>query len=167
MTPRARRAATKPQQARAGEQTTKPQQTAVRRPLRRPASIVATVLLLACWWAYLLAVDVTLLAGVGGVGNWIALAGCTVAVVAVLRGLWHGGPLAWRVVRALAAPVALAVLAGIGGMLLYGPSPASLISAPVAPAGIAAVVGGLLAVLALLGGGLLVRTASARTWCGR
>ncbi|WP_433386792.1 hypothetical protein [Micromonospora sp. KLBMP9576] len=142
-------------------------QPAGRGPTRRPASIVVSVSLLALWWAYALAVDIVLLGAVGGAGNWLALACCTVAAVAVLRGLWHGGPLAWRVVHRFAAPVAVAVLGGAGIMLLLGPSPGSLITPPVDPAFVAAAAGGLLTVLALLVSGLLVRTAPARAWCGR
>ncbi|BCL13129.1 hypothetical protein [Micromonospora sagamiensis] len=136
-----------------------------RGPLRRPTSIVASMLLLASWWAYMFAVNVVLLAEAGGAGQWLALAGCTVAVVLVLRGLWRGGPTAWRVVHRFAAPVALAFLGGIGAMLVFGPRLGALITTPVAPATIAAMAGGLLAVLALLVSGLLVRTAPARAWC--
>ncbi|MEU7934990.1 hypothetical protein [Micromonospora echinofusca] len=138
-----------------------------REPLRRPPAIVVSTLLLAFWWAYTLAVDVALLGEVGGVGNWVALVCCTGAVAVVLRGLWRGGPTAWRVVHRFAAPVALAFLTGAGIMLLFGPRLGSLITAPVDPALIAALAGGLLAVLALAASGLLVRTSPARAWCGR
>lgn len=84
----------------------------------------------------------------------------------MLRGLWHGGPTAWRVVRGFAAPVAVAFLVAAGIMLLFGPRLGSLITTPVDPALIATAAGGLLAVLALSVSGLLVRTASARAWCG-
>ncbi|MEU4772635.1 hypothetical protein [Micromonospora sp. NPDC023644] len=141
--------------------------TSGREPLRRPASIVVSMLLLASWWAYTVAVDVVLLAEVGGAGNWLALACCTAALAAVLRGLWHGSPTAWRVVHRFAAPVAVAFLVGAGIMLVFGPRLGSLITTPVAPAHLAAATGGLLAVLALLVSGLLVRTAPARAWCGR
>ncbi|MGC4895630.1 hypothetical protein [Micromonospora sp. DT31] len=138
-----------------------------REPLRRPSSVVGAVLLLAFWWAYTLAVDVALLAEVGGAGNWLALAGCTVAVVAVLRGLWHGSPTAWWVVHGFAVSFALAFLVGAGVMLLVGPRLGSLITTPLAPVFVVAIAGGLLAVLAPLAGGILVRTAPARVWCGR
>ncbi|MEH1098795.1 hypothetical protein [Micromonospora sp. CPCC 205561] len=141
--------------------------TAGPEPLRRPASIVGSMLLLAFWWAYLLAVDVALLAEVGGAGNWLALAGCTVAVVVVLRGLWRGGQTAWRVVHRFAAPVAVTFLAGAASVLLLGPHLGSLVTTPVEPAVVVALAGGALAVLALLAGGLLVRTRSARAWCVR
>ncbi|WCN79456.1 hypothetical protein [Micromonospora sp. LH3U1] len=123
--------------------------------------------LLAFWWAYMLAVDVALLAEVGGAGNWLTLAGCTVAVAAVLRGLWYGGPTAWRVMHWFAAPIAAALLLGIGNLLRVGPLPDALRSGEIDPAIAAAMGCGLLALLALLTGGLLVRTAAARAWCGR
>jgi hypothetical protein len=141
--------------------------TAGREPLRRPAGIVMSTVLIAVWWAYALAVDVALLAEVGGAGNWLALGCCTVAIGAVLRGLWHGGPLAWRVVHRFAVPVAAAFLVGAGIMLVLGPNLGSLVTTPADPALIAAAGGGLLAVPALLASGLLVRTASARAWCGQ
>ncbi|MDT0533255.1 hypothetical protein RM555_30130 [Micromonospora sp. DSM 115977] len=137
-----------------------------RESMRRPPSIVVSMVLLASWWAYTLAVVVALLGEVGGAGNWLALACCTAAAAAVLRGLWHGGPTAWRVVHGFAAPVAVAFLVGAGIMLLFGPRLGSLITPPVDPALIATAAGGLLAVLALLASGLLVRTAPARAWCG-
>ncbi|KOX03220.1 hypothetical protein ACWD6L_02885 [Micromonospora profundi] len=139
----------------------------VRRPLRRPPSIVASMSLLAFWWAYTIAVDVALLAHVGGAGNWLALAACTVAVAAVLRGLWSGGPTAWRVMHWFAAPVAAALLLGIGNLLRVGPLSGALRSGELDPGIAAAMACGLLALLALLAGGLLVRTSSARAWCGR
>ncbi|KAB1158759.1 hypothetical protein F6X68_10245 [Micromonospora sp. AMSO12t] len=138
-----------------------------REPMRRPSSIVISMVLLALWWAYTIVVAVTLLGAVGGAGNWLALACCTAAAAAVLRGLWHGGPTAWRVVHGFAAPVAVAFLVGAGIMLLFGPRLGSLITPPVDLAFVAATAGGLLAVLALLVSGLLVRTAPARAWCGR
>ncbi|MGC4788747.1 hypothetical protein ACLQ22_13070 [Micromonospora sp. DT178] len=138
-----------------------------REPMRRPPSIVISMVLLALWWAYTIVVAVALLGAVGGAGNWLALACCTAAAAAVLRGLWHGGPTAWRVVHGFAAPVAVAFLVGAGIMLLFGPRLGSLITPPVDPAFVATTAGGLLAVLALLVSGLLVRTAPARAWCGR
>ena len=141
--------------------------TAGREPLRRPSSIVASMVLIGFWWVYMLAVDVALLAEVGGAGNWFALACCTVAVAAVLRGLWHGGPTAVRVVRRFAVPVAVAFLAGAGTMLVLGPRLESLVTTPVDAVVVVTMAGGLLAVLALLVSGLLVRTGSARAWCGR
>jgi hypothetical protein len=141
--------------------------TVRREPPRRPRSIIASMALLAFWWANTVAVNVALLADVGGVGNWLALAGCTVAVAAVLRGLWYGGPTAWRVMHWFAAPVAAALLLGIGSLLLTGGAPGTLRPAEIGPSLAAALVCGLLALLALLAGGLLVRTRPARAWCGR
>ncbi|MFC7530019.1 hypothetical protein [Actinoplanes sp. GCM10030250] len=138
-----------------------------RKPPRRPLSIVASMSLLAFWWAYTLAVDVALLAESGGAGNWLALAGCTVAVVGVLRGLWYGGPTAWRVMRWFAAPVAAALLLAIAGLLLGGPLLSALRTIEIDPALAAAMACGPLALFALLASGLLVRTAPARAWCGR
>ncbi|MEW2377578.1 hypothetical protein AB0883_15970 [Micromonospora sp. NPDC047812] len=138
-----------------------------RAPMRRPPSIVISMVLLALWWAYTIVVAVGLPGAVGGAGNWLALACCTAAAAAVLRGLWHGGPTAWRVVHGFAAPVAVAFLVGAGIMLLFGPRPGALVTPPVDPAFVAATTGGLLAVLALLVSGLLVRTAPAHAWCGR
>jgi hypothetical protein len=134
---------------------------------RRPPSISAGVLLFAFWWVYVLAVDIALLAEVGGVGNWLALGGCTVAVGVLLRGLRRGGPTAWQVAQRFAVGVGLAFLGGAGTMLLFGPRLGSLVTSPVEPAVLVGIAGGLLAVPALLLSGLLLRTASARAWCGR
>lgn len=134
---------------------------------RRPPSIGASVLLFAFWWVYVLAVDIALLAEVGGTGNWLALGGCTVAVGVLLRGLRRGGPTAWRVAQRFAVGVGLAFLGGAGTMLLFGPRLGSLIAPPVEPVVVVGMLGGLLAVLALLVSGLRLRTASARAWCGR
>ncbi|MGA3541826.1 hypothetical protein ACK8GE_21335 [Micromonosporaceae bacterium DT194] len=135
-----------------------------RKLLRRPRSIVASTVLLALWWAYTLAVDVALLAEVGGAGNWLALAVCTVAVGAVLRGLWYGGSFAWRVMHWFAAPVAAAFLIGIGGLLFFGPLLEVLRSDET---GLAIAAAMTCSLSALLASGLLVRTRPARAWCGR
>jgi len=146
---------------------TEPSPTADRIPPRRPGSILASTSLLAFWWAFTLAVDVALLATTGGAGNWLALAGCTVAVAVLLRGLWYGGPTAWRVTHRFAAPVAAALLLGLGFLLLAGPPPGSLRPGTIEPATVVALGCSLPALLALLAAGLLVRTSSARAWCGR
>lgn len=70
-------------------------------------------------------------------------------------------------VQRFAAPVAVAVLAGVVSMLLFGPRLGSVITTPIDPTFIAAIAGAVLAVLALLVSGLLVRTAPARAWCDR
>jgi hypothetical protein len=134
---------------------------------RRPSSISASVLLFACWWAYVLAADIALLAEVGGAGNWLALGGCTVAVGFLLRGLRRGGPAARRVAQRLALGVPLAFFGGAATMLLFGPRLGSLITSPVEPVVLLGILGALLALLALLASGLLLRTASARAWCER
>lgn len=138
---------------------------AVLEPPRRPRVIVASVSLLAVWWIYTLALDAALLADVGGAGNWIALAACTAAVAGVLRGLWRGGATARRVVQWFAAPVAIAFLGGIGSFLLIEPLPQAVRRSGTDPAVVAMLAGSLLAVLALLVSGLLVRTLAARAWC--
>ncbi|SCG18807.1 hypothetical protein GA0070610_5158 [Micromonospora echinofusca] len=138
-----------------------------REPSPRPSSIVASILLLAFWLAYTVAVNTVLLADVGGTGNWLTMVCCTVVAAAVLRGLWRGSPTAWWVVHRFAAPVAAAFPVGLGIMLLFGPRLGSLVTPPIDPAFIAATAGAVLAVLALLVSGLLVRTAPARAWCGR
>jgi hypothetical protein len=132
---------------------------------RRPPSI--SVLLFAFWWVYVRAVDISLLAEVGDAGNWLALGACTVAVGVLLRGLRRGGPIAWRVAQQFAVGVRLAFLGGAATMRLFGPRLGSLIKPPVEPIAVVGIPGGLLAVLALLVSGLLLRTASARAWCSR